>query len=81
MSYLGWRSSNMWISGRKVNGVWRWNGRLTSEFMASNWGAEEPNSSGDCLRIMYDNGGHYHKWDDYVCSGQQEFICEKIIQN
>lgn len=64
----------MWIGGRKINGIWKWYGRITTELELHNFASYEPSDHGDCMTTGYSG----FKWDNTNCNDHYSFLCEKV---
>ena len=71
---LDWQGSSH-IGGRKVNGIWRWQGRVTGKIGYKLWGASEPSGDGDCIMIAQNMN---YKFNDSPCTSTSFcFFCER----
>ena len=63
------------IGGRKVNGIWRWHGRLTEPLAYTWWGNNQPSGGGqDCMGA---SSVVQYKFNDLFCGNKKYFFCEK----
>jgi len=78
-AWTPYASKIIWVGGRKIGGIWKWQGSIETEISVEDWKAGEPNNVGqsqDCLALFeYDRS---FQWDDGTCSRSFYFICEKI---
>ena len=73
---IGWQGS-LHIGGKRINGVWRWQGRITGEITYNWWSIGEPSNDGDCMSLQ----PAYHKFNDLHCDHiLAHFLCERIIE-
>ena len=72
-SFVDWQAHSH-IGGRKIDGVWKWQGRLTGEITYDWWGSGDPNGDGECLGFH----GLTLKFNDQACTGGHsfKFFCE-----
>ena len=71
---LDWQGSSL-IGGRYVDGIWRWQGRVTEEIGYDWWADNQPSGDGDCMNVdPYIN----YKFNDIHCTfAPLHFFCEK----
>ena len=70
-----------WIRGRKIDGKWQWSSRDFGTYLTTytNWYKNEPNNAGGNEECMLVYGRSMFRWNDYSCSSEFAFICEKEI--
>jgi len=69
----------IWVGGKKIGGIWKWQGRIETEISVEDWRSGEPNDfkgvSQDCLALFEQDKNL--QWDDGTCYKSLYFICEK----
>ena len=72
---IGWQEP-LHIGGRKIDDVWRWQGRITGEITYNWWSTGEPSNYGNCM-IFFPTD---HKFTNLRCDIPTHFLCERIIE-
>ena len=71
---LDWQGPSL-IGGRKVNGTWRWQGRVTGEIGYAWWAANQPSGDGDCINTVKNMN---YTFNDLPCTSESFcFFCER----
>ena len=69
---LDWQGRS-YIGGRNVDGIWRWQGIVTSEICYDWWAPNQPSGDGDCIGV-----NPKMRFNDMLCvSTLNYFFCEK----
>ena len=71
---LDWQGPSL-IGGREVNGIWRWQGRVTGVVGYDWWADNRPSGNRDCIDV---NQYLKYKFNDISCTfAKLYFFCEK----
>lgn len=77
----GWSDEHMWIALRYYGSTWTWYGKNTGAMSSSfspMWGDGRPDDLGLSGICVYTDGPHDNSyWNDYLCSGEQYYACQK----
>ena len=71
----GW-DGNSWIGGRRVNGIFRWEGNLNGDIQLAYWSLGEPNNVVGDEHCVESPSGQSYFWNDHECLKSNYFICE-----
>ena len=70
---LDWQSLSF-IGARTVNGMWRWDGRVTEPITYEWWGESQPTEKSQyCMGTSAE-----YKFRNIYCHGQKNFFCERV---
>lgn len=75
-----WITKDTWIGSKSytdpLTGVIGWEWQTTTDKPYSNWALDEPNSTGDCVRLKFASS---LQWADWKCTVSYPSLCELVL--